>query len=224
MKQTMTSRSLREIPIIFAMSVMIVGAFLVVWKSVVLVDLAVADGDYRRLIEIVVLYGIIGLLIYSVVTFCIAEYACLRRRLDATTDSDAEGAAIHDGEGRRKLLLLIPSYKENEEVIRQALISAALVEYPARRVVLLIDDLPAPATDADARILAAARQLPERLQALFAGPAGRLRQELAAWRARARNSPVDPGAEAPRLSRALRSGRRVARRAGTRLRRPQPPD
>ena len=42
------------------------------------------------------------------------------------------------------LAILVPAYKEDPDVVRKTLLSAALEEYPNRRVVLLIDDPPEP--------------------------------------------------------------------------------
>ena len=53
-----------------------------------------------------------------------------------------------------ELTVIVPSYREDASVIRQTLLSAALQEYPAMNVVLLIDDPPNPD---DPHNLAAAR-------------------------------------------------------------------
>ncbi|MEX1257752.1 MAG: glycosyltransferase family 2 protein [Gemmatimonadota bacterium] len=66
------------------------------------------------------------------------------------------------------LTVLVPSYREEERVIWQTLLSAALMEYPRKSIVLLIDDSPNPSTPEAARGLAAARDLPQRLSALLA--------------------------------------------------------
>ena len=42
------------------------------------------------------------------------------------------------------LTMIVPSYQEETRVIRATLLSAALQEYPNKRIVLLIDDPPAP--------------------------------------------------------------------------------
>jgi len=59
----------------------------------------------------------------------------------------------HEPPGRRELLavyertvptvcVLIPSYREELRVLRQTVVSAALAEYPRRRIVVLLDDPP----------------------------------------------------------------------------------
>ena len=63
------------------------------------------------------------------------------------------------------LTVLVPSYKEDERIIRYTLLSAALQEYPRLRVVLLIDDPPRPTDAASLEMLDVARDLPRQLAA-----------------------------------------------------------
>ncbi|HAP77263.1 MAG TPA: cellulose synthase, partial [Acidimicrobiaceae bacterium] len=71
--------------------------------------------------------------------------------------------------------VLIPSYQEDERVVRTTLLSAALQEHPSLRVVLLVDDPPHPTTAAARALLEAARALPGRVQAELAVPLERAR-------------------------------------------------
>jgi hypothetical protein len=71
------------------------------------------------------------------------------------------------------LTTIIPSYQEDERVIRNTLLSAALQEYPGKRVVLLIDDPFTPKTAGARDLLESARALPGQVERLLAGPAGR---------------------------------------------------
>ena len=63
------------------------------------------------------------------------------------------------------LTVLVPSYQEDERVIRMTLLSAALQEYPDLGVVLLIDDPPEPKYAEPAAMLAAAKRLPGEIEA-----------------------------------------------------------
>ena len=76
--------------------------------------------------------------------------------------------------------VLVPSYQEDERVVRTTLLSAALQEHPYLRIVLLVDDPPEP-TAAHAREIcsSSARSLPGR----DPGPA---RRALERFQARAR--------------------------------------
>jgi EAL domain-containing protein (putative c-di-GMP-specific phosphodiesterase class I)/cellulose synthase/poly-beta-1,6-N-acetylglucosamine synthase-like glycosyltransferase len=66
--------------------------------------------------------------------------------------------------------VLVPSYQEDERIIRTTLLSAALQEYPGLRVVLLIDDPQQPKTRASRDLLIAARALPGAIEAELAVP------------------------------------------------------
>ncbi len=70
------------------------------------------------------------------------------------------------------LTAIVPSYQEQDDVIRNTLLSAALQEYPDIRVVLLIDDPVKPRSRRAHDLLHAARELPAQIEEMLAGPAG----------------------------------------------------
>jgi len=76
------------------------------------------------------------------------------------------------------LTTIIPSYQEDARVIRNTLLSAALQEYPNKRVVLLIDDPFVPKNAKAREQLAAARALPYEIGRRLAGPASRFTRAL----------------------------------------------
>ncbi|KAB1641017.1 glycosyltransferase [Gulosibacter chungangensis] len=78
----------------------------------------------------------------------------------------------------KPLTVLVPSYAEETSVVRKTLWSAALQEYPAIRVVLLIDDKPEPADPVVAARLEATRAVPGEIEAALRGPAERVRGAL----------------------------------------------
>ncbi|HEY1627012.1 MAG TPA: glycosyltransferase family 2 protein [Streptosporangiaceae bacterium] len=95
---------------------------------------------------------------------------------------------------RPTLTTIIPSYQEDERVIRNTVLSAALQEYPDKRVVLLIDDPYLPKTRAARDQLAAARALPRQIQRLLAEPAAQCTRALHAFElSRERGDPVGIG-------------------------------
>ncbi|HVX21579.1 MAG TPA: glycosyltransferase family 2 protein [Acidimicrobiales bacterium] len=81
-------------------------------------------------------------------------------------------AAVDDFLSRthHTLTCLVPSYQEDEHIIRMTLFSAALQEYPDMEVVLLIDDPPEPRTARGRRLLAQVRALPASVQDALARP------------------------------------------------------
>ncbi|XVQ84440.1 glycosyltransferase family 2 protein [Microbispora siamensis] len=82
---------------------------------------------------------------------------------------------------RPTLTTIIPSYQEEARVIRTTLLSAALQEYPDKRVVLLIDDPYVPETAKAREQLLAARELPGQITRLLAAPAARFTNALEAF-------------------------------------------
>ena len=151
---------------------------------------AVGEGRFAVLGGLFVLYGLFFILIGSNIAYYLCQLASLRHaRRGGLGEQDAivpGGMPAWTATGpRRKLLILVPSFKEEPDVIRLTLASAALVEYPGRRVVLLIDDPPRPANGTDEERLRQARRIPEEIAAHLAPMADRLSDECLAWRARA---------------------------------------
>ena len=70
--------------------------------------------------------------------------------------------------------VLVPSYQEDERVIRTTLLSAALQEHPHLRVVLLIDDPPNPSSAAARKLLETSRALPAKIESELAVPLKRV--------------------------------------------------
>jgi cellulose synthase/poly-beta-1,6-N-acetylglucosamine synthase-like glycosyltransferase/chitodextrinase len=92
------------------------------------------------------------------------------------------------------LTTIIPSYQEDERVIRNTLLSAALQEYPGKRVVLLIDDPFVPKTAKALEQLEAARALPGQIEQLLAEPAAKYARALQAFElASERHEPLGVG-------------------------------
>jgi cellulose synthase (UDP-forming) len=74
--------------------------------------------------------------------------------------------------------VLVPSYQEDERVIRTTLLSAALQEHPYLRVVLLIDDPVNPTKKHARQLLEAARALPGKIEAELSVPLNRATSAL----------------------------------------------
>lgn len=79
------------------------------------------------------------------------------------------------------MTVLVPSYREEVAVVRMTLLSAALQEYPAMRVVLLLDDPPHPDSASHAAALEAARGLSAELTEWLAEPRERFGTLLASF-------------------------------------------
>lgn len=79
----------------------------------------------------------------------------------------------HFAKNQHSITVLVPSYSEEPEVIRKTLLSAALQEYPKKRVVLLLDDKPNPKQATAAARLHATRQLGNDIMELLSEPRNR---------------------------------------------------
>lgn len=149
---------------------------------------ASAAGNMILTLQAVLVYGLFYLLAGSNLVYQCAQYGCIRRlaRLPDAVAFEPVASPLYAGGDRAKLLVLVPSYKEQPDIVRQTLISAALAEYPGRRVVLLIDDPPdegnAGSDPSDMANLSpgllACRAIPAQLQSLFDAQANRIDTEL----------------------------------------------
>jgi cellulose synthase/poly-beta-1,6-N-acetylglucosamine synthase-like glycosyltransferase len=144
--------------------------------------------------------AIVAFLIYGGLVYQLARRGHLRRLLDHHPAGDRE---LHRFFHRRPVpavTILVPSYKEDPQVVRRTLLSGALQDYPDRRLVLLIDDPPQPTQTSDVERLAAARTLPDEIRELLGKPAEHFADALEALNGRIRQGPLDGRAEIERLA------------------------
>jgi len=143
--------------------------------------------------------AIVTFLIYGGLVYQMARRGQLRRLLHHQPAGDRE---LHRFFHRRHVpavTILVPSYKEDPQVVRRTLLSGALQDYPDRRLVLLIDDPPHPTQPSDVERLGAARTLPKELHDLLEKPAEHFADALEALRERIAQGPLDHPAESQRL-------------------------
>lgn len=142
------------------------AVILFLWSITAVLSDWAEQGNVFGLLESCLLLLLVGFMISGNFGYQLARLAYLKRWLlhvPATRDELIQ----FFGKPAPHLTILIPSYKEETDVIRQTLLSAALQEYPHKRVVLLLDNPPTPRTPADREALLAARSLPRELQALL---------------------------------------------------------
>lgn len=120
--------------------------------------------------------------------FCLIGHY-VRKMLHIPASRDAL-ESLYDREAPA-LTVLIPSYKEERRVIWQTMMSAALAEYPAKEVVLLVDDAPNPKAHEDQQMLATARNIPGELQTLLDDRAAYFRNEQVKFAARRHSGELD---------------------------------
>jgi cellulose synthase (UDP-forming) len=124
--------------------------------------------------------SVVSLLLYGALVYLFARDGHLRR-LGSDLRPSAPTARAECRAEAPRVVTLVPAYREDARVVRQALLSAALQDHPNRAVVLLIDDPPCPTTPEDVAALAAARALPDELGQLLAEPAARVTAACAAF-------------------------------------------
>ena len=108
-----------------------------------------------------------SVLVYGGVLYHLTRVGYFSRVSKKQNNSEREHNLVFNNEAPR-LTVLVPSYKEEERVILQTLLSAAFQIYPKRRVVLLIDNPPVSSTsDHDYWQLSKARSLPRTLTEYF---------------------------------------------------------
>ena len=144
----------------------LIAVTLFLWSIASVLRDGVEQGNLFGVIEGGLFLLLVGFLISGNFGYQLARLAYLKRWLShvpATRDELMKSFV----EPTPLLTILVPSYKEEMDVIRQTLLSAALQEYPHTRVVLLLDNPPNPRTPEDREALLAARSLPDELHALL---------------------------------------------------------
>ncbi len=163
------------------------------------IPLALAEwraGKFWGAVDGIMLALFFSLLVYGNLVYLInraAYYHRLRRHRPLT---QRELEVIYDHPDRAPAVtFLIPSYKEEPRVIRQAMLSAYLQDYPNRRIVLLMDD-PQHPTDPDDRLaLMTARAMPRHIQTSLQATAHRMQEAYRNYLARRASSDADAGFE-----------------------------
>ena len=156
-------------------------------------------SSWRLAVEDVVLVVILGLFLYGQLIFQLCRLGYYKRMMAHRAAERREIEAIYDSARPAALTIVVPSYREHPRLVHQTLMSAALAEYPGRRVVLLIDDPLNPADSQAANDLAAMRHLPQKIEATMHLQKVKYDAELAAFERRVLDGAVDHAAEFVRL-------------------------
>jgi cellulose synthase/poly-beta-1,6-N-acetylglucosamine synthase-like glycosyltransferase/chitodextrinase len=134
------------------------------------------EGAVARTEEILYLL-IVTLLTVSALAYLLTRLGFMYRTRTHHRATRASLDQYYDAR-RPTLTTIIPSYQEEERVIMTTLLSAALQEYPDKRVVLLIDDPYTPKSDQARQQLELARALPGKVERLLDEPARRFGGEM----------------------------------------------
>lgn len=133
----------------------------------VLLNEKIVAGATRQITEQVVFSFIVCGLIYGNFIYQVSRLGFLLRDKKHKKETVLEMAYLFQDKIAPSITILVPSYKEDIRVIYQTLMSAALQQYPEKRIVLLLDDPPFPKTSSDSEALRAARDLPEKIQEIL---------------------------------------------------------
>ena len=130
-----------------------------IMNAVINIQLLTALGTSLFLIMIL-------FLVYGGIVYQITRLAYLKRTRNHAR-LPLEGLEKIFDTKAKQLTVLVPSYKEEERVITMTLMSAALQNYPSRKIVLLIDDPPGNKLTKDSANLIQSRTLVAKMSALF---------------------------------------------------------
>ncbi len=150
------------------------------------VDLGPDGHSIKKLILVVIFCSALLSLFYGNIVYQLTRLGQIRRHLARHVGGNHH-AALQDAKNPARVSILVPSYKEQIPVVMQTLLSAALSEYPDRRVTLLIDD-PPDNSGADLIALNATRDLVMELDDFFGRAAQRFHAAAEAHDVRARSS------------------------------------
>jgi len=187
-----------------SLAVTSIAAALLVWSTGAVAWAAIEESQTARLLEAALFALLAGYLVYGNLCYELARLGRLTRN-DSGGMGHPGSTAPFASDSAPFLTILVPSYKEEIPIIRQTLLSAALQDYPNKRVVLLLDDPPAPRTPQDRKALWAARTVPFDLRTLLAEPAALIAQAQGAFRNRRSDDRTTLEVECVRLSDCFRS-------------------
>lgn len=136
-----------------------------------------AAGNWPGVFQQALFATIIFSLIYGNLIYQITRFGCFQRHRRHQPVPLEELRRLHLA-ATPSLTVLVPSYKEEDDVVLQTLLSAALLEYPAKQIVLLIDDPPNSLSASDRENLRRMRALPGRVRQLLSFPENLFRREL----------------------------------------------
>jgi cellulose synthase/poly-beta-1,6-N-acetylglucosamine synthase-like glycosyltransferase len=169
-------RPRKELALTMTFTAMIVIGFLAYLRYAV--TLQFTRSGYGA-VESLMFALIMIMLAYGVVVYGFSRIGYLIRLMKhhAATDDELD-AFCHGSEDSPTLTILIPSFKEEPRTVYQTLFSAAVQQYPNKRIVLLLDDPPDPTNEKDRRILEQAIRHVTTIQQLVTEEHEYLRQRI----------------------------------------------
>ncbi len=183
----------------FALSVTTAATICLAWSNTTVAWTSIEQDQLGRLCQTILFSALAGFLIYGNLCYQVARLGQLKRTMDHPRSRMTTPVPFLR-DTAPALTILVPSYKEEISVIRQTLLSAALQDYPNKRVVLLLDDPPNPKTPQDRVALWEGRTVAFDIQALLKKPADFVTDTRAAFLDRRSADTTDVALECVRLS------------------------
>lgn len=151
--------------------------------SVIMRQLIDGPKNYQFMMESFGYLAVVTFLTFSALVYLITRQGALQRFAKHVRVPRAVLDAFF-ADHQPTLTVLVPSYGEETAVVRKTLLSAALQEYPKKRVVLLVDDEPKQTLSENIKRLESTRALGREIEAVFAEPRERFLRALKAFEAR----------------------------------------
>ena len=194
------SRAVREIFLAIAgVVVTLIASSLAIGTAAATFSAHLASARYAQAIEPVAFIVMISALVYGSLVYQFARIGYFRRLQTHVPASEGQLDTFRSHRTLPSLTVLVPSYKEQRSVVLKTLLSAALLDYPQRHVVLLIDDPPNPATAADTEALAAVRALKDEMAGFLDTPRRAVLDAVERFASRSARGPYDARVEAAAL-------------------------
>jgi len=170
------------------------------WELLAAFALSIDARNLVSGIEQMTFFVVVTFLIYGNLLYQFTRVGYMKRLRTHRPALHEELETIYDQESAPSLVTLIPSYKEETRIVRQAILSAALQQYPNGRVVLLIDNPPNPEEPEERMALIEARSLSQEIGTLLEEPAARFGRELKGFEERGKSQKIIPLEEMLRLA------------------------
>lgn len=178
------------------MSRLAIVATIIFWLlyviSVIFRQLIEGPAEYQFTLEVASYLVVVTFLTFSALMYLVARQGALQRFAKHVRVPRAVIDAFFVTH-QPSITVLVPSYSEEVQVIRKTLLSAALQEYPAIKVVLLLDDDPHPTQPEKLKKLNATRALSQDIKKLLSPAYNRFKKALTSFeKEHARKKSVAP--------------------------------
>jgi len=163
--------------------------------SIIVRQLIEGPQSYQFTMEAFSYATVVSFLTFSALMYLVARQGALER---FSTHTRVPRALLDRFFSKHtpKITVLVPSYNEENEVVRKTLLSAALQEYPEIRVVLLLDDKPHPTNPDEIERLEKARNIGKELSKLLHDPLIDAKKALKSFEKKSRKTLTSSDVEA----------------------------